>query len=131
MQPCQASPDLVAGTWMENVGEARWDRAWRFKSMIESGARVTFSSDWQVGEMDPHVGIYSAMTRARLDGSDTWTVGERHDLEQHVDLTVVGGRAIHDVRGEMGGVAAAARLQDPAGSGQACGGHADAHLHAH
>lgn len=42
MQPRHASPDLVAGTWMENVGEARWDRAWRFRSMIDSGARVTF-----------------------------------------------------------------------------------------
>lgn len=151
MQPRHASPDLVAGTWMENIGEDRWDRAWRFKSMIDSGARVTFSSDWQVGEMDPLVGVYAAMTRARLDGQDAWTLGERigldrtleaytkggaeafhHEhalgtlqvgaladlvvwsgdlygmepaeiLEQHADLTIVGGQAIHDVRGEMTG----------------------------
>ena len=45
--------DLVAGTWMENVGEDRWDRAWRFRSLAESGAALAFSSDWQVGEMDP------------------------------------------------------------------------------
>ena len=30
--PRHCSPDLVAGTWMENVGEERWDRAWRFRS---------------------------------------------------------------------------------------------------
>lgn len=91
MQPRHASPDLVAGTWMENVGEERWDRAWRFKSMIDSGARVTFSSDWQVGEMDPLIGLYSAMTRARLDGQDAWTTDERLDLDRALRAYTLGG----------------------------------------
>ena len=56
MQPRHCSPDLVAGTWMDNVGEQRWNRAWRFRSLLDSGATVAFSSDWQVGEMDPLVG---------------------------------------------------------------------------
>ncbi|WP_426518334.1 amidohydrolase [Diaminobutyricibacter sp. McL0618] len=81
MQPRHCSPDLVAGTWMENVGEERWDRAWRFRSLVESGAHVALSSDWQVGEMDPLVGFYSALTRAGLDGRDGWTPGERLGLE--------------------------------------------------
>lgn len=82
MQPRHCSPDLVAGTWMENVGEARWDRAWRLRSLAESGAHVALSSDWQVGEMDPLVGVYSAMTRAGLDGSAAWTPDERLTLDQ-------------------------------------------------
>ena len=175
MQPRHASPDLVAGTWMENVGEQRWDRAWRFRSMIESGARVSFSSDWQVGEMDPLVGVYSAMTRARLDGSDPWTTGERLDLdrtlrayttggaeafhhehqlgmlrpgyladlvvwsgdlydmepaqilEQSAELTVVGGRAIHDVRGELGGSPAASKLPTSPAADAHCGEHNHEH----
>ena len=81
MQPRHCSPDLVAGTWMENVGEQRWDRAWRFRSLIDSGAHVALSSDWQVGEMDPLVGIYSALTRAGLDGRDAWTPDERLGLD--------------------------------------------------
>ncbi|MDA4892857.1 amidohydrolase [Streptomyces sp. MS2A] len=91
MQPRHASPDLVAGTWMENVGEDRWDRAWRFRSLVDSGARVTFSSDWQVGEMDPLVGVYSAMTRARLDGGDAWTTDERLDLDRTLQAYTKGG----------------------------------------
>lgn len=102
MQPRHASPDLVAGTWMENVGEQRWDRAWRFKSMIDSGARVTFSSDWQVGEMDPLVGVYSAMTRARLDGGDAWTTGERLDLERTLRAYTTGGAGAFHREGELG-----------------------------
>ncbi|WP_125609534.1 amidohydrolase [Specibacter cremeus] len=81
MQPRHCSPDLVAGTWMENVGEQRWDRAWRFRSLVESGAHVALSSDWQVGEMDPLVGFYSALTRAGLDGRTAWTPAERLGLD--------------------------------------------------
>lgn len=81
MQPRHCSPDLVAGTWMENVGEQRWDRAWRIRSLMASGAHVALSSDWQVGEMDPLVGFYSALTRAGLDGRDAWTPGERLTLD--------------------------------------------------
>jgi predicted amidohydrolase YtcJ len=96
MQPRHCSPDLVAGTWMDNVGEQRWSRAWRFRSLLDSGATVAFSSDWQVGEMDPLVGLYSAATRAGLDGSDPWTPDERVDLDRALQAyTVHGARAWH------------------------------------
>jgi predicted amidohydrolase YtcJ len=96
MQPRHCSPDLVAGTWMENVGEQRWDRAWRFRSLLDSGATVAFSSDWQVGEMDPLVGVYSAATRAALDGSDPWTQSERLGLDRALHAyTVHGAQAWH------------------------------------
>lgn len=96
MQPRHCSPDLVAGTWMENVGEDRWNRAWRFRSLLDSGATVAFSSDWQVGEMDPLVGVYSAATRAGLDGSDSWTPAERVDFDRALEAyTAHGARAWH------------------------------------
>lgn len=96
MQPRHCSPDLVAGTWMENIGEDRWSRAWRFKSLLDSGATVAFSSDWQVGEMDPLVGIYSAATRAGLDGTGAWTTEERVGLDRSFEAyTVHGARAWH------------------------------------
>lgn len=96
MQPRHCSPDLVAGTWMENIGDERWDRAWRFRSLLESGATVAFSSDWQVGEMDPLVGLYSAATRAGLDGSAAWTAAERVGVDRSLEAyTVHGARAWH------------------------------------
>ena len=84
MQPRHCSPDLVSGTWMENVGEERWDRAWRIRSLMDSGAHVALSSDWQVGEMDPLVGFYSALTRAGLQGGDGWTPSERIGLDDAI-----------------------------------------------
>ena len=85
MQPRHCSPDLVAGTWMENIGEQRWDRAWRFNALMRSGAHVALSSDWQVGEMDPLIGMYSGMTRARIDGTEAWTGAERISFGQALD----------------------------------------------
>lgn len=99
MQPRHCSPDLVAGTWMDNVGEERWDRAWRFRSLLDDGATVAFSSDWQVGEMDPLVGIYSAATRAGLSGTDAWTPAERVGIDRSLEAyTVHGARAWHRER---------------------------------
>ena len=46
---------------------------------------MALSSDWQVGEMDPLVGIYSAMTRASLDGKKSWTPQERISLSAAID----------------------------------------------
>jgi predicted amidohydrolase YtcJ len=96
MQPRHCSPDLVAGTWMDNIGEERWDRAWRMRSLMESGAHVALSSDWQVGEMDPLVGLYSALTRAGLDGTESWTPGETLTLDQTLQgYTAEGAWAWH------------------------------------
>ena len=85
MQPRHCSPDLIEGSWMNNIGEQRWDRAWRIKSLQAVGTHVALSSDWQVGEMDPLVGIYSAMTRASLDGKRSWTQDERISLSAAID----------------------------------------------
>lgn len=109
MQPRHASPDLIEGTWMDNVGEARWDRAWRVRSLMESGAHVALSSDWQVGEMDPLVGIYSALTRAGLDGAASWTPEEIITLDQALDgYTRQGAWAWHE-DGSLGVIAAGAQ----------------------
>lgn len=109
MQPRHCSPDLVAGTWMENVGEERWDRAWRFKSLADSGARLAFSSDWQVGEMDPLVGLYSALTRAGLDGGSAWTPDERLDLDTSLRAYTQGGAWAWHAENELGVIRVGAR----------------------
>ncbi|BCJ41326.1 hypothetical protein GCM10010168_89140 [Actinoplanes ianthinogenes] len=104
MQPRHCSPDLVAGAWMANVGEERWSRAWRFRSLIDDGAPVAFSSDWQVGEMDPLIGLYTAMTRASLDGRTSWVPGERLDLDRALRAYTAGGAWAWHAEHELGAI---------------------------
>jgi predicted amidohydrolase YtcJ len=80
MQPRHCAPEIVQ-QWRDNVGEQRWRYAWPMRSLAERGATLAFSSDWNVAEMDPLVGLYSAMTRADLDGRRSWVPEECVDLE--------------------------------------------------
>ena len=80
MQPRHCAPEIV-GEWRANVGPQRWRYAWPMRSLTDSGAHVAFSSDWNVAEMDPLVGVYTALTRASLDGSGSWVPEERIGLD--------------------------------------------------
>ena len=80
MQPRHCAPEIVQ-QWRENVGEQRWRYAWPMRSLADRGATLAFSSDWNVAEMDPLVGLYTALTRADLDGGRAWVPEECVDLE--------------------------------------------------
>lgn len=90
MQPRHCAPEIVAD-WRTNVGPERWRHAWAFRSLRDSGATLAFSSDWNVAEMDPLIGIYTALTRANLDGSDPWITEETVDLATAVRAYTLGG----------------------------------------
>ena len=90
MQPRHCAPEIVAD-WRANVGPERWRHAWAFRSLHQTGARLAFSSDWNVAEMDPMVGIYSALTRANLDGSEAWVPEETLDLATTLRAYTEGG----------------------------------------
>lgn len=79
MQPRHCAPEIVQ-QWRENVGEERWRHAWPMRSLDDRDVNLAFSSDWNVAEMDPLVGMYSALTRADLDGGRSWVPEECVDL---------------------------------------------------
>ncbi|HWJ08764.1 MAG TPA: amidohydrolase family protein [Nocardioides sp.] len=74
MQPRHASPEIAGPghAWAEAVGEQRWHQAWPLRSLRDHGAVLAFSSDWNVAEMEPMVGIQCAVTRAPLAGGEPW-----------------------------------------------------------
>lgn len=90
MQPRHCAPEIVAD-WRANVGPDRWRHAWAFRSLRDAGAALAFSSDWNVAEMDPMIGIYSALTRANLDGTGAWIAEETVDLATAVRAYTMGG----------------------------------------
>jgi predicted amidohydrolase YtcJ len=104
MQPRHCAPEIVAD-WRANVGEARWRHAWAFRSLRDSGATLAFSSDWNVAEMDPIVGLYTAMTRANLDGTDPWIPEETVDLETAIRAYTMGGAHVVHAEDRRGSIA--------------------------
>ncbi|MFD9303591.1 amidohydrolase [Streptomyces sp. NPDC060048] len=81
MQPRHCAPEIAGPgqDWAQNVGAERWHKAWPMRSLSEAGAVLAFSSDWNVAEMDPMIGIYTALTRRPLGGGDPWQPAETVD----------------------------------------------------
>jgi hypothetical protein len=72
MQPYHAIDD---GRWAERViGPERAKTTYAFRSLLDSGARLAFGSDWYVAPPTPLEGIYAAVTRRTLDEArpDGW-----------------------------------------------------------
>jgi predicted amidohydrolase YtcJ len=92
MQPRHCAPDIT-GQWAKAVGPERSKYAWAFRSLKESGALLAFASDWNVAEMDPLIGIYSAMTRKGLDGTPAkgWIPEQTIDLETAIRAYTING----------------------------------------
>ncbi|MEO8329722.1 MAG: amidohydrolase family protein, partial [Candidatus Nanopelagicales bacterium] len=81
MQPRHSRPEIM-DTWKANVGEHRWATSWGMRDILQAGGTVALSSDWNTSEMDPLLGLYSAQTRARMDGTDAWVTEQTLNLEQ-------------------------------------------------
>ena len=92
MQPRHCSPDIAGPghDWAEAVGVRRWANAWPMRSLHDAGACLAFSSDWNVAEMDPLLGIYSAVTRKGLSGGPAWVPEEAVDLTTAVHAYTMG-----------------------------------------
>jgi predicted amidohydrolase YtcJ len=81
MQPYHAIDD---GRWAEQaIGPDRSETAYAYRSLLESGARLAFGSDWPVAPATPLEGVYAAVTRRTLDGKypDGWVPQQRITVE--------------------------------------------------
>lgn len=103
MQPRHAAPEIV-GEWRDNVGPARWPSAFPWRSLHDTYATLAFSSDWNVAEMDPLIGIYTALTRASLDGAERWTPEQRLDLATTIRAYTLGSAYANFAEGNRGSI---------------------------
>jgi len=82
MQPYHAIDD---GCWADKViGTERSKGTYAFRSLLDSGARVSFGSDWFVAPPSVAEGLYAAVTRATLDDRHPggWVPEQRIRVEE-------------------------------------------------
>jgi hypothetical protein len=103
MQPRHCAPDIT-GQWAKATGPQRWKYAWPFRSLRDSGATLAFSSDWNVAEMEPEIGIYTALTRKGLDGKPEggWIPEQTIDIDTAVKGYTITGAYANFLEGNRG-----------------------------
>lgn len=75
MQPYHAIDD---GRWAAGpLGPDRINGSWAFRSLLDSGATLTFGSDWPVAPVDPLGGIEAAVRRITTDGKGVFGPAQR------------------------------------------------------
>jgi len=82
MQPYHAIDD---GRWADRfIGAERSATTYAFRSLIDSGARPAFGSDWFVAPPTPMEGIYAAVTRRTLDDKNPngWVPEQKINVEE-------------------------------------------------
>ena len=105
MQPRHCAPDIT-GQWAKAVGPQRWKYAWAFRSLKDAGATLAFASDWNVAEMEPVVGIYTALTRKGLDGKPDggWVPEQTIDLETAIRGYTINGAYANFIEQNRGSI---------------------------
>lgn len=82
MQPVHATSDM----WMAEarLDEARLNGAYAWRSLLDSGARLAFGSDFPVEEVNPFYGLHAAVARSDRDGKPDggWRIEEAVSLEE-------------------------------------------------
>ncbi|HEU4828896.1 MAG TPA: amidohydrolase [Gemmatimonadales bacterium] len=82
MQPYHEADD---GRWAgKRLGPERVRNSYVFRSLIDSGARLAFGSDWTVAPIDPMLGVAAAVTRQTLDGANPggWIPEQKISLDE-------------------------------------------------
>ncbi len=84
MQPYHAIDD---GRWCDKrIGTERSKGTYPFRSLLDSGAKLAFGTDWTVAPLNPMISVYAAVTRRTLDGKNPngWVPEQKITVEEAV-----------------------------------------------
>lgn len=105
MQPYHAIDD---GRWAEKkIGLARARGTYAFRSLIDSGATLTFGSDWTVAPLNPLFGVYAAVTRRTIDGKNPggWIPEQKISVEEALRAYTINNAFAMFAENEVGRIA--------------------------
>ena len=92
------------------LGEDRTRRQYLMRTILDTGARISFGSDWPVTTHEPLAGIRVAVTRQGSASDDPWMPAERLTVEQALAAYTSG--VAHQAGDARGGVLRAGARSD-------------------
>ena len=93
MQPQHAEPNRnLREVWAANLGPARAAGGWPWRTLLRSGARLAFGTDWPVVPLDPAASLSVAVNRQTGDGMPAggWIPSERLAVAEAVEAWTAG-----------------------------------------
>ncbi len=105
MQPTHLADD---GRWAEKrLGHERSKDSYAFRSLLDTGARLGFGTDWPVAPLNPFYGLTAAVTRQTLDGKHPggWHPEEKISLAEAVKAYTATNAWGEFAEGEKGALA--------------------------
>lgn len=105
VQPYHAIDD---GRWAEKrIGHERAKTTYAFRTLLDHGVRLAFGTDWTVAPMNPMLTLYSAVTRATLDGKNPggWFPEQKLTLEESLQAYTMGSAYAQFAEKERGSLA--------------------------
>lgn len=90
MQPIHEVDD---GRWAEKrIGMPRCRSSYCWRSLLDSGAKLAFGTDWPVAPLDPLQGLWAAVTRRTADGKhpEGWIPEQKITIEEAVRAYTLG-----------------------------------------
>jgi predicted amidohydrolase YtcJ len=94
MQPQHAEPNRnLFGVWAPNLGPERAAFGWPWRTILHSGARLAFGTDWPVVPLDPAAGLQVAVTRQTHSGEPPggWVPDQRLKVAEALAAWTWGG----------------------------------------
>jgi predicted amidohydrolase YtcJ len=108
MQPQHAEPNRnLFDVWLPHLGAERATYGWPWRSILHSGARIAFGTDWPVVPLDPFAGLHVAVTRQSRAGepSGGWLPDQRLKLAEALAAWTFGGAFAEHAEDQKGTLA--------------------------
>jgi predicted amidohydrolase YtcJ len=108
MQPQHAEPNRnLFEIWARNIGTERAANGWPWRSILHSGARVAFGTDWPVVPLDPAASLSVAVTRQTIAGvpAGGWLPDQRFRIAEALAAWTWGGAYAEHAEDRKGALA--------------------------
>jgi predicted amidohydrolase YtcJ len=109
MQPQHAEPNRnLFEVWLPHLGAERAAFGWPWRSILHSGARIAFGTDWPVVPLDPAASLHVAVTRQTRHGEPAggWLPDQRLKPAEAIAAWTFGGAFAEHAEDQKGTLAA-------------------------